>query len=145
MDMFGVGNMNIEHSAPVSIAFNSGDIWNAPPFPDFPLFNIGFQYGSIDNYITKEYGLSSVGFLSGSILEIPVPVSTPEENSIVYSTFLSGSVFDTIVPEPGGSDSQSITNITFLSGNVKLISIETPQMNEANVNWSIGFKDGFIT
>ncbi|HOT89205.1 MAG TPA: immunoglobulin domain-containing protein, partial [Bacteroidales bacterium] len=100
-------NMNIEHSAPVSIAFNSGDIWNAPPFPDFPLFNIGFQYGSIDNYITKEYGLSSVGFLSGSILEIPVPVSTPEENSIVYSTFLSGSVFDTIVPEPGGSDSQS--------------------------------------
>ena len=162
----------IDPSGSIHMGFLSASIWNAPPFPEFPSVYMGFQYGSIDNYVTRVYfNASSIGFgggfrfdvmvstsvaldthsigvsfLSGSLYDVIVTISgSHDSHSITNVSFLSGTLFNVIVPISGSPESESVTRITYLSGTLFLMSIVTPNMQEANHSSHIGFNSGYLS
>lgn len=91
----------------ISIAFQSGELLNEPPFTE---------------YILPTY----VAFYTGSIFETIVTSSIVDNTvNTVNAYFHSGSIFDTILTSSAGDVGINITNVAFHTGSIFDIVLAT--------------------
>ena len=102
-----------------------GSLFEQPPFSENPVVtSVALLTGSVITTIMQTYGneTSSInmGFSSGYIFDVVIPIYDGNETSSINMGFSSGYIFDVVIPIYDGNETSSV-NMGFYSGSTQTI------------------------
>ena len=114
--------------------------------PDVPLLSVGLSFGSMETFPLSEQLSMSVfvynGSLTNTVITVAVTESFPPDEPTMNVSFMSGSLLDTVILVTSSFDNTSVTT-SFVSGSI-FTTVTTTTSSFDNTSVTTSFASGSV-